>query len=282
MKKKLIVSVALVLLVIVSAKAEGVVWMRSLENAQKLSQVTNKPLLLDFWAHWCGPCKKMDSDVWSKEEIKELMENFIPVKIDIDIDSKNASKYGARSIPTIMITDSWGNELYKSVGYKDKNAILKLLTNFSVNLGGINRANQILLKKPDHVGLNLRVAQKYQDYASVLKKEAKFSFIRRSNYYLKIAKKLNKEVANLMIDERIDLLKILNKSYIGSSKSVLKKIDKTFKKVDPKNEGLFYFIKYFSAHKTKNKTLEIQMLDKLKSNSAYSLYLKKAEIYSAV
>jgi len=280
MKKKLIVSFALVVLVVLNSKAETVVWMSSLEDAQKLSQATNKPLLLDFWAHWCGPCKKMDSDVWSAQEIKDLMRNFIPVKIDIDIDKKNASKYSARSIPTIIITDSWGNELYKSVGYKDKNAIKKLLTGFSINLAGINRASHILYKKPEHVGSNLRVAQKYQDYASVMEKDAKIAFIRRSNYYLKKAKKYNKD--NLVIDERIDLLKTLNRSYVGSAKGVLKKIDKIFKNVNSKNEGLFYFVKYFSAHKVKNKKLENEMLDKLKSNPNYGLYLKKAQKYLEV
>lgn len=282
MKKEVIFSAIVVLLFMGNMKADSILWMSSLENAKKLSQATNKPILLDFWAHWCGPCKKMDSDVWGKEEIKVLMANFIPVKIDVDIDVKNAQKYSARGIPTLMIVDSWGGALYKSVGYKDKQFVKKLLINFSINLAGINRATQILLKKPEHVGLNMRLAQKYQDYAVVLKKDARVAFLKKSNKYLKKSKKLNKKGDKPITDERIELLRILNKSYFGNARSVLKKIDKTFKIVDKKNEGLFFFIKYYSAYQTKNHLVEDEMLKKLGSNPDYSHYYKKAQKYVRV
>ncbi|PCI31509.1 MAG: hypothetical protein COB60_11475 [Flavobacteriaceae bacterium] len=132
-------------------------------------------------------------------------------------------------------------ELYKSVGYKDRQYIKKLLTNFSVNLVGINRAIQVLLKKPEHIGLNMRLAQKYQDYAAVLNKDAKLAFLKKSNNYFKKAIKFNKATDNSTIDERIELMRLLNKSYLGSSKSVLKKIEKSFKNVEKKYEGLFFY-----------------------------------------
>ncbi|PCH77882.1 MAG: hypothetical protein COB98_02135 [Flavobacteriaceae bacterium] len=279
MKKKLIVSLSLLILVVFNSRADEVVWMRSLEDAKVLSQAMNKPILLDFWAHWCGPCKKMDSKVWSTDEIKELMKNFIPVKIDIDIDQEISRRYSVKSIPTIIVTDSWGNQLYKETGYKDKKRISELLTNFSVNLAGINRVSLVLFKKQDHVGSNVRVAQKHQDYGFLLKKDAKVAFIRRSNYYLRKAKKYNKGSGNLVLDERIDLLKMLNKSYMGSPKSVLKKIDKSFKSVAVKNQGLFYFVKYYSAHASKNTALKNEMLAKLNSREMYKLYLKKTQKY---
>ncbi len=171
-------------------------WMESLEQAQKLSQLLNKPILVDFWATWCGPCRAMESDVWNKEEIQELIKyNYIPVKIDIDSYQSLARKYNVRKIPTILILDSWGNALYKSSGYERKNNIKKLLTSFSINLFRINGAMKIWQKSKKKFSSNLRVGLRYQEVIPFLKGKAKRSFFKESNRYLKKAEKFLKDDA---------------------------------------------------------------------------------------
>ncbi len=59
------------------------------------------PVLIDFWADWCGPCKMIGPIL--EELSQELSDKIKIVKIDVDTNSQTAVKYSIRSIPTLMI-----------------------------------------------------------------------------------------------------------------------------------------------------------------------------------
>ncbi|MET9376169.1 thioredoxin [Streptomyces sp. NPDC003035] len=87
---------------------------------------SDKPVLVDFWAEWCGPCRQIAP---SLEAIAAEHGEIEIVKLNIDQNPGTAAKYGVMSIPTLNVYQ--GGEVVKTiVGAKPKAAILRDLADF--------------------------------------------------------------------------------------------------------------------------------------------------------
>ena len=84
---------------------------------------SGKPLLLDFYADWCGPCRMVAPVI---EEIAEEREDLIVGKVNVDEEHELASAFGVMSIPTIVMLKG-GREHKRATGARPKAAILSLL-----------------------------------------------------------------------------------------------------------------------------------------------------------
>jgi thioredoxin 1 len=80
----------------------------------------NKPVFLDVYASWCGPCKKLKKTTFKDEEVGEYFnKNFICIAIDGETEEGNVilDKYNVRSYPTLIIADYEGNMRTKTTGF---------------------------------------------------------------------------------------------------------------------------------------------------------------------
>ncbi len=92
-------------------------------NFQEEVLNSEKPVLLDFWAPWCGPCRMVVPLV---EEIAAERSDIKVVKINVDEEQELAAQFGIMSIPTLVVMKN-GKITNQATGARPKNQILAML-----------------------------------------------------------------------------------------------------------------------------------------------------------
>ena len=90
------------------------------ENFESEVLNSEKPVLVDFWASWCGPCRMLSPIV---DEIAEEVQTIKVGKVNVDEQQDLAGKFGVMFIPTLILFKK-GQPVNKSVGAKSKTALL--------------------------------------------------------------------------------------------------------------------------------------------------------------
>jgi thioredoxin 1 len=90
---------------------------------------SDKPVLIDFWAPWCGPCRMQGPII--EELAQEVGDEAVIAKLNVDENQEIASKYSVMSIPTLVIIKN-GKVVDKKVGVTPKATLINLLNAVSV------------------------------------------------------------------------------------------------------------------------------------------------------
>lgn len=93
--------------------------IKYLEKEEDFNNLIQNKILVDFYADWCGPCKRLGA-------ILEEINNIDILKVNVDLFQNISNKYGVMSIPTLIIFDK-GNEIKKSIGFKTKEELFEFI-----------------------------------------------------------------------------------------------------------------------------------------------------------
>ena len=132
LKKAAILCLA-ALLLLVGCKSDNTSTDTEGENTMSVIKITSanfeekvldsdKPVLLDFYADWCGPCKMLAPII---EEIAEEHPEYVVGKVNVDNEPALAQQFGIVSIPALFVIKN-GEVTAQSLGYKQKDAVLAL------------------------------------------------------------------------------------------------------------------------------------------------------------
>ncbi|MBT8254252.1 MAG: thioredoxin [Flavobacteriaceae bacterium] len=93
-------------------------------NFEEMVLKSDKPVMVDFWAAWCGPCRMVGPII---EQISQEYDGKAVVgKVDVDSNQEYAAKYGVRNIPTVLVFQN-GEVVGRQVGVAPKNAYSEAL-----------------------------------------------------------------------------------------------------------------------------------------------------------
>ncbi|MFQ5632729.1 MAG: thioredoxin family protein [bacterium] len=254
-------------------------WLTDFDEAKEIARSENKLLLLDFWAKWCGPCLAMDRDVWVDDEVMQLSDKVVMVRVNVDHSRQLSMRYGTGKIPTMAFLDCSGNKLLNYIGYKDAAQMSHILRMLPANLEAIYIRIEALEKNPDNVILQIALGDSYRSLGLVLKSRLPVDMILNlSNDFYKAASKSNKMGDKPWLLDKAQTSMAMNYLTLGNSrkaKSIIKKCMKKFPESNHRPAHLYCMVQANLLQQDRREARKF--FDMLKSEFPEDGYTRKAQ-----
>ena len=127
-------------------------WERNFEEALKKARKAGKPIVVDFWADWCGWCHRLDRTTYVDPSVVRIAQDFVAVKIDTEGSRKEldvAIRYHVTSLPTIVFLSPEGRQIYRLNGFQGPGQFPRTLEAALEVARGVVPWEQALARDPD-------------------------------------------------------------------------------------------------------------------------------------
>ncbi len=93
-------------------------WHNTYDRGQEVALEENKPMIVYFWTIWCTYCEKLHREVYSRGDIREILDkDFVKVAIDMDVNKEDTQRFNVYAPPYIMFMTPQGGVITKIPGY---------------------------------------------------------------------------------------------------------------------------------------------------------------------
>jgi len=120
-------------------RGSAVQWVTDYEAGLQQASQSNRPVLLVFKAHWCGICKKMDADTFSRSKVGQALEEWVPIKIDVDDHPEIKASYNISALPTLVILSPQGQIIKRTEGAMPPEEFIRFLESAKQAIAGLGK-----------------------------------------------------------------------------------------------------------------------------------------------